>query len=152
MLHFAMAATILIGIVLCGYSAVMLIDEINMGRKFGEESRRSYLIWGLIFLISLASVVISWVSLPGSKWFVAVYFVPAITLVLITNLFVSREWFGVSFMAALCITWIVFGGFFASLEVYNSERGGRVGNYNQNCTYERSPGTIHYERHCNKDI
>jgi hypothetical protein len=148
MLHFVMASTILLGIMLCTYSTVMLIDEINMNGRYGEYSPRSYVIWGLILMISLSAVAISWVNLPGSKWFVAMYFGPALLLVLLTALFVSREWFGTTFVFALCATWIVFGGFAASAQVYNTERGGSLGK-SDGCYYERAAGTLRYEWNCN---
>ena len=127
MLNFIFAATIILGIMLCAFSAVMLIDEFNMAGKHGEYSPRSYIIWGLILLVSLSAVVVSWMNLPGSKWFVAMYFGPALLLILVADLFVKRDWFGASFMIALCIMWVVFGGFAASSQVYNSERGGTLG-------------------------
>lgn len=148
MLHFCMAAVILLGIFLSGYAAVMLIDEFNMNGKYGEYSPRSYVVWGLILVISLSAVVISWINLPGSKWFVVAYFVPALLLLLLALLFESRQWFGTSFAVALFLAWIVFVGFAASAQVYNTERGGTLGDQEE-CYRVRVPGTIRYKQECN---
>jgi len=148
MLHFCMAAVILLGIILAVYAAIVLVDELNMGRKFGEESRRSYAIWGSIFIMSVASVVISWINLPGSKWFVAIYFAPALVLILMALLFEGRQWFGTTLVVALCFVWVACGGFLASAAIYNFERYGEIRGEYSGCYYERVAGSLRYEWNC----
>lgn len=152
MLNFCFATVIILGIMLSAYSAAMLIDEFNMASKHGEYSPRSYVIWGLIFMISLSAIIVSWANLEGSKWFVAMYFGPALLLVLLAVVFETRQWFGTTLVVVLCFVWLTLGGFFASASVYNLERNGRLGGNYTGCYYERVAGTMRYEWDCPDNI
>jgi len=150
MRNLILSATLIGSIGMTAFVAYILADEIRMNRKFGEYNRRSFIIWPLILLVALAGVIVSWVSLPGSKWFVVAFYLPLALLLPLAIRFGEKRYIGGLLIFAL-FSWIGVGGFLSSWAVYNTERGGSIMGKSNNCTYSRDSVTFRYGWRCSQE-
>jgi hypothetical protein len=148
--NFILAVTLLASIAMTAFVGYILADEIRMNRNFGEYNRRSYVIWPLILLVALAGVIVSWVSMPGSKWFVVAFYLPLALLLPLAIRFGEKRYIG-GLLIFLLVCWVGFGGFLSSWAVYNTERGGSIMGKSNNCAYGRDSVTFRYGWRCSQE-
>ena len=152
MRNFILAVTLIVSVGMTAFVVFVLVDEIRMNISFGEYSRRSYIIWPLILLVSIAGIVVSWVSLPGGKWFIFVLYIPLTVLLALAIRYGERRYIG-SLVLSLLLFWTLAGPF-VTFQVDSIERGQKglfQGSSEKGCTYDRVPGTLSYEWTCPGD-
>lgn len=149
MRNFILSMTLIVSVGMSAFVVFVLVDEIRMNISFGEYNRRSYTIWPLILILSLTTVVISWISLPGSKWFLLTLYAPLAVLLPLVVHYAEKRYIG-SLVLSLLLFWTLAGPFVA-FQVYSIERGEQglfQSTSNKRCSYDRIPGALTYQWTC----
>jgi hypothetical protein len=91
-----------------------------MSVRYKEPDTKAVLSWSGTLVLCILTTVSAWLLVPGSKWYLVVYFAPALLLISMIAIATTRDWIGTPVMISLFVGWLLIGGFLFSAIVYEA--------------------------------
>ena len=117
-MHLLLAMALIIAILLSLIASIVLYDAISMSIRHQEPDPKSIIGWTILLLLCVATSSSAWLLLPGSKLYLAVYFIPAFVLTSMMAVATTRNWIGAPIIMCLLLGWLGLVGFFSSAVVF----------------------------------
>lgn len=121
-MHLLLAMGLILSIMLSLLASIVLYDAVSMSVRSRQPDIKAVLSWSATLAMCIFTSVVSWLLVPGSKLYLAVYFAPALLLISMIAIASTRDWIGVPIMVSLLTCWLLFGGFLSSLMVYAPDK------------------------------